>query len=514
MAVKMIDAVNILGFGQAVSGTINALQNLAIYHYGFTRPTQDPRKAPILSLPAEIICQILKDSLEPGRESFRPCNYPIVSEGCRRSPIELSHVCIAWRDIVNNAPELWDHITFLHTSYRQLEPTAHWLARLGESTPLTISLYQFADHPGIGNDDSLGPLLNLLMTKAHLWHMIDFRLNGTVKGDVMETLSRIQTIASPMLADARISINPQNPAVSSTVLPIFSAWDAFRKVPTLSAFCWRAPFTPGTNYASHLRILEINSPISVEVLVENLQSCPLLEMLNVDKIELESDSIEVDPAHMDIPCEAPPLVVLPHLLHLHLNSKVLLHDILTRLHTPSLHILQIAGLDVRERQHVIGMLKRNNHVLSNLGLQFVSTTAQGGNMPLSAEETKDYLDDLYPFIEHVQSLHILGGTFDFQLVEVFKRPMTTELECEDVFPELRNLGISQVTADVDDGVILRMLGSRFWDFKFATKQDVPLLEAAKIHVDSLTDEMEKYVNMISRCGNSGGIARTLEIHSS
>ncbi|PPQ74185.1 hypothetical protein CVT24_012736 [Panaeolus cyanescens] len=516
MAVTMMDAVNLRGFSQVVSEAMDAFHSLALYRYGFKRPEQDFKRAPILGLPVELIREILKASLEPTEEEedYRPCHYPIVSEGCRRSPIELSHVCRLWRNIVNNAPELWSQITFIHPSYRQLEPTAHWLARLKDHNPLTIYLYQFGDDSGYENDDSLGPLLNLLMTKAHHWHVIDFRLNGSVNPDVMESLSRIQNVSSSTLVDARISVNPDNATGSSGILPIFKAWDAFRKVSSLSSFRWRAPFTPGTVYSSKIRVLEINSPISVEVLLENLQSCPLLELLNVDKVELASDSIIVDPQHRDMPVDPPALVVLPHLIHLHISAKVSLYDIFTRLHAPSLHILQIAGLDVRERKHLLNFLRKNDHPLSNLGLQFVSRGNPGQDTHLSANETKDYLQALYDYLQLVRSLHIIGATFDLKCIEVFQRPMTAALECEDFFPHLENLGLSKIDAAVDEGVLLRMLSSRYWDFSSRTKRKVALLQEAKIHVDELTDETEKYVNMIARCGYSDGIARSLNLYVS
>ena len=115
-------------------------------------------------------------------------------------------------------------------------------------------------------------------------------------------------------------------------------------------------------------------------------------------------------------------------------------------------------------------------------------------------------------LQQVTSL-ILEGPITDNILRAFHRPAQYgDQPC--YFPNLKRLGLGKCVATIDNGLLLRMLGSRFWTPPYIAGPKLPgtELEFACITVQEVTAEHEAYAAMIKRTTEgSGHETRELEI---
>ena len=102
---------------------------------------------------------------------------------------------------------------------------------------------------------------------------------------------------------------------------------------------------------------------------------------------------------------------------------------------------------------------------------------------------------------------ILEGPITDNILRALHRPAQYgDQPC--YFPNLKRLGLGKCVATIDNDLLLRMLGSRFWTVPYIAGPKLPTteLEFACITVQEVTPELEAYAEMImqttkgSHCG--------------
>ena len=108
---------------------------------------------------------------------------------------------------------------------------------------------------------------------------------------------------------------------------------------------------------------------------------------------------------------------------------------------------------------------------------------------------------------------ILEGSITDNILRALHRPAKYGNQfC--YFPNLKRLGLGKCVTTIDNGLLLRMLGSRFWTLPYIAgpRLSSTELEFACITVQEVTAEHQAYAAMIKRIteGSSRG-TRELEI---
>ena len=197
--------------------------------------------SPIKSLPNELLCQILKGTIE---------TMPAQSDPHRVRKYELATVCRRWRDIIINTPSFWTLIRVAPT-WRKALVKVH----LERSRQCPLDLV-FA---GFRSKIKFNALLNIVMPTTHRWHSLVISSESDL--DTMFILQKL---------------------FDCTMFPLLT----LLSIPTLPLTVWRdrhpIPYYPKFLYLENipgLRSLEIRHDFFPP---DDFRLPPTLEKLSVD----------------------------------------------------------------------------------------------------------------------------------------------------------------------------------------------------------------------------------------
>lgn len=389
---------------------------------------------------------------------------PVFSSKSNWTPFVLAQVCQAWRSVAFQTRQLWQSITIIGPNRCHLYRAQIWIANVG-TYPIDINLEQKSDNEE--EREAMGELMTLFAHRVASWRLVSFTFYGpkplippNLLAHCITTLARQK---NPQLRQALFDFNPPSCDGDelwevSSLLEIFSA---LQKIPSLEALKWRAAaFTPGLNFSRNLVHLDLASPICIEDLIENLVRSPRLQYLyarNVTPtiVPIHNAAVVHEDDDMDVDMENAPRIVLPALLHLCVVfNEVDPAPFFDRVILPSLKFLELVGLDPEDIYLVRQLLQVSQCKLGT----FLFTL----NLPTTEAEVIDWLQ--MEELQWIEQLSVDAEITD-DVVRMLHRPALHGAKVatgETYFPNLKELMLTFQNAGIDDGNLLRTLGSRFW----------------------------------------------------
>jgi len=320
------------------------------------------------------------------------------------------------------------------------------------------------------------------------------------------------------------------------------------------------------SFSKTLTTLTLHSPVGVDELLERLVGCDRLEMLylhNVGKANAvqHTDVLfvgeEENAMDMDVDVDAdmnldnieniPPRsleqrqhrsrrVLLPSLVSLGIisHANIPLSQLLQGLLLPTLFSLEIVTDDPVDPIDVHQLLV-DSWCGTRLQVFGLSCSSTAGVLKIDSESTKTWLGmghvtpDSQGALCGVKKLRLLGMEMDEGAVKMLERhipsilpsPPPTPTDCDPyydydairqqqhycLFPDLEDVTLGTIAADVDPGVVMRMLGSRFFNppvpsahAHLQAHQQIAELKKAAVKVRTLTREMDRYATMLRDVG--------------
>ncbi|KAF8806149.1 hypothetical protein BYT27DRAFT_7257561 [Phlegmacium glaucopus] len=438
------------------------------------------RKKTIGDLPDECLASIFSLTLCPsGIPNHAPALTPLVSAECRQDPFVLGQVCRRWRTVALWASELWCSITIIHPKPCHMHRTELCMQRSG-TRPIFITLRQSANPTQTEFDATLA-LLALFNSRADFWQSIDLHLNGQFPDIILPQLAELSRMQNCKLTRASLFLQSRLPAPLAQEWNAHATrlWDSLQSIPSITSFAWDATIVGSARLGNNINTVDIKAPISMEMLFNCLiHSAQTLQSVEIYKILLPSP-------HLPRVVER---TICPLLTVLDITASQIsdLSSLLGHITLPSLTFLRLADVDHDIRVHVAELIHRSQCTLDVFGIRISDFTEPQIMEWLNMNELKQ-----------ITNL-ILEGPITDNILRALHRPAQHGHQpC--YFPNLERLGLGKCVATIDSGLLLRMLGSRFW-----TPCDVgPKLLATELYyacitVQEVTAELKAYTEMINK----------------
>lgn len=374
--------------------------------------------------------------------------------------------------------------------------------------------------------DATNKLLAMLAVHKARWRSVNFLFHLSISAAVADTLMDLQHLPRSRLQDACISSGNDDFTPGPPDCNADAIYQALQGIPSLRKLAWKSSYiTPHMGFGAQLQFLELESHICIKELADNVARCPNLIYLSAQHI-MASTSLET----RSLP------IVLPNLVVLILTMGILpgaapTEDLsfvpfLERFAVPSLAQLQLKNItdhldeandDAADddavprsntRTAVQELLQRSQCHLKSLNVHILDAPAA---------EVQAWIN--IKGIENVEMLCISGAEIDNTVLEMLTREHRDFPE-RGRFPHLKQLGLSLCEESIDEEVLLRMLGSRFWtpvsvvvhppaysaddtavNDLMKTRQE---LCTAHVWVRECTPNMVKYEKMINMCAERIG----------
>ncbi|KAF8149124.1 hypothetical protein B0H34DRAFT_679423 [Crassisporium funariophilum] len=450
----------------------------------------------INDLPLEILGIIFLETFEScGKRDFTPRLTPYFSPECPLDPFYLGQVCRLWRHVSFLTRKLWTHITIVHPKPIHLARAKMWVERAG-NYPIDIIVCQ-SDNPSEEEYDTTESLLADVFRIPELWRKVEFYFNGRIPRMFVPRLAAIATSEISQLDAACVALRSLLDVSLHhekwEALCVDEIWRLLQDIPSLTTLQWQASYTPGTRLSSGIQILDLYSPIGVDEFLNQFCSAVNLQALVIRDLS-ESTSLTDMPEHAWLSVWNAPQIVFPHLHTLEITTVLEIRQTLGWLVLPSLSCLKLAGTGISHDNHqdVIGLFRRSLCKLSTFYLECPG---------LAEDEIITWMD--MPQLCDIHSLTLLAVDItDIVLLALSRPALHGSQAC--YFKKLKHLVIGTCSPQIDDGNLLRMVGSRFWTVPSVLGQDLPgtELETATIAVMDKTSELVAYQGMLNKCGKA------------
>ena len=380
-------------------------------------------------------------------------------------------------------------------SKRQLNRIAHWMLRV-DSHPLQWSLIQ-SDFPDEEEEEATLQALELLACRSNTWEDIELVLHGErFPTQILKHLrslkdgtsgSRLQTAVITLKLRHQPLPQRNIPDDDSPVLPTYFVWNLLGSLSSLRRLYWDAPFTPGPSFCRNLKVLDLHSPISIEEFLEKVPYCQQLEELYVHHLS-KPNAITFISEQIAMDVDPTPRRIMPALRRLGISSQMNLSPILQDMAAPRLVILEINSRLPVALAHFQEFISDSQCVLEGFSLcvQDIRLDAQCVELWLQMKE-----------LQSVTTLSLLNMEFTDHNLQLLHRPGQRGLT---LFPNLKDLTLGTCNQDVDVGILLRMLGSRYWT---PPRPIIPIEELVKAEIFFRRRpvlELVNYANMIDKNG--------------
>ncbi|KIM37327.1 hypothetical protein M413DRAFT_277493 [Hebeloma cylindrosporum] len=439
--------------------------------FGRTWVSEAPGSGPlarpdIFYVPPEITAQIFRACIPPkdlvNHSEEEISHTPMFSGVCKWTPFDLAQVCRDWRSIAFRTRELWQSIAIIGPKRCHLHRAIIWIDNVGHY-PIDIVLEQKSDSDE--EREVIAELMSLFAVRVASWRLIAFTFFGpkplTPSNLLVRCITTLAQEKNSILHHALFDFHPHpyDGAEEWEISSILEIFSALQKIPSLAALYWSAAFTPGLKFSRNLVHLDLDSPISIEDLIENVVRSPHLQYLYARNV-----TSTIVPIHnafmrqdddMDVDMENIPRVALPALLHLSIAfNQVDPAPFLDRLALPSLTFLELVGVNPEDLYVVRQLLQVSQ---CQLGAFLVDLST-----PAPEADIMDWLQ-----MEELQCVERLDIHADVtnDIVKMLHRPALHGPKAatgETYFPELKDLTLTLRIAGIDDRDLLRTLGSRFW----------------------------------------------------
>lgn len=433
------------------------------------------KKTSIEDLPDELVREIMLVMMEPPTKSQEPegflhLNSPIFSTSFPVTPFPLTQVCRRWRRIACSTRSLWRSIAITYPGQRHIHRVKMWLS-YGDGHRLDIALRQ-SDDLHEEERRATVEILGLLVQRVHKWANVEFHFTqDDLPALVVNHMHRIRTSKPSMLQKMTISHMFQVLELRERVVDM---WGSLQDIP-VKHLEWLSS-APVTAFSSTNLHTLVSSGFTFKIFVATLRLCPNLKAIDVrllDEPPMDTNGRyrRVEHAHLR------KVAIKGH------NTDI---KIFLRLFTfPSLVSIELDAIDASACIHLWRLLRRSNCMLSSLVLQV--RNAQGLDVAGWFEQH---------VLQNLETLVISGAEInDHVLLMLTCPPLRGNRPT--YFEKLKYLSLARTMPDVDDSILLRMLGSRFW-----TPQGSPAktnLVTAGMRVSRKTNPMAMYEKMINAC---------------
>ena len=327
--------------------------------------TQRNSKLPFFSLAPKICVVIFSFACHKGRLSW---NRQLVT-----TPLVISSVCRAWRDMAHSAPELWNSVSLCvdpstEGSAIQAELLDQWL-RLAQTLPLSITItfnekdvYKWNPHyegyMPIPEDGMIITsqlpidVISVAASYSRQWESLDIFLPSAWAETLDSTKGRISNLRA-----LSIQFVPYNYLDPSSFPKTFLDAPNLR---TLTSECESTDMGPFPYHQLEKLTLWSSKTASFLAVLEkcsNLTSCKIIERRRVD----------LHPAYSHWQPAQITSVQLPKLVSLEISSSRLL-GLLADLVAPALEDIVISLGDVSQVEVFSAFLNRSNIVLKRLSI--------------------------------------------------------------------------------------------------------------------------------------------------
>jgi hypothetical protein len=429
----------------------------------------------------------------------------MVSLTCPESPFHLSHVCRYWRVVANSENALWSSIVIMKPSRHHAYRTALWMARVG-THPLDVTVVQ-SDNPDVEEEDATNQLVRILAERIRTWRSLQFHFNG--RRFPYYLLDHLNVLKSGwpdvQLGSATISLDIHHQSLprnvideTSPVFPIQATWSLINSLDSVRILSWNASYTPGPSFSRNLRILDLHSCISVEEFLERIPHCQRLEELYIHRLS-KPNSITFLPEHLAIEVYPTPRMPIAFLRRLSINAQMDIGPILQAVSMPNLRILDLICHQPVNFRYIRDFLSESGCVLEVFNFwsqaQQAQTDAGAVEQWLKVRELK-----------HLRAITLINVEINNRILQLLHRPGEGG---QTLFPKLEQLTLAICNHDVDEELLLRMLGSRYWTppgVSSMTGHSVELRQAS-IMVRNLSVGLMKYAEMICKNGEVMGDRR-------
>ena len=477
------------------SWTLLIIKNIRIHINSLAFLKWAPRKKTICDLPDECLANIFSQTMCPsGSHKYKPPSTPFFSVDCRQDPFVLGQVCRKWRNVTLRTSELWCSITIIHPKPCHMHRAELWLQRSG-SRPISITIKQ-STNPTVAEFDATVALLALFDSRAEFWKSLDLCLNGQFPHILLPRLEDLSEMQSCKLNKVNLTLRSRLPEPLSQEwdAPTIRAWDLLQSIPSITSFRWDAPVVGSARLTYNVNEVEIKTPISMETLSNIIHSAVTLQSIIVHKLSLPSS----------YPLRLMKRTIYPYLTVLDITASPITSDIsnlLGNITLPSLTCLTLAQVQHDILVHVADLIHRSQCTLEVFGIRILNFTEPQIMEWLNMDELKQI------------TCLILEGPITDNILRALHRPAKYgHQHC--YFPDLKRLGLGKCVSTIDNGLLLRMLGSRFWTLPYIAgpKLSKTELELACVTVQEVTAEHEAYAEMIKRTTErSSRGSRELEI---
>ncbi|KJA25209.1 hypothetical protein HYPSUDRAFT_38159 [Hypholoma sublateritium FD-334 SS-4] len=446
-------------------------------------------------LPPELLREILIfavywPSYHPGADRKQPTIRSDLG-----SPFPLSQVCRQWRDIIIHTSSLWTDIDIYLPTVNHFYRTELWLER---AIPKNLNIV-VRHHPDstLARLEVMERLFQILAKHRRRWRSINVTC-PIPPPTLISALGDIQRLpyGVAQLREAHIDIQMPEP-IGDIVVATPQAGKIYTHlaaVKGLRRLTWRSSVLPHTRFGRQLRFLELSGPIAAPDLLRGVIHCPALVYLSVHDVYPEGrfTAQNIDTSRVELPA----LVVLI-LTFVPQQPRSALADILPHLRLPALTQLQLqhihpaptSGSTPSDRAVVHALLAASRCRLASLNIDIP------GAPP---DELRAWIT--LPGAGELETLCLAGGTADDSvLADLTWAPEAGAAGTR--LPRLRQLGLAVCAADVDDGALLRMIGSRLWvpvggDGERRARAE---LRTAHVWVRECTPRMADYERMVRQC---------------
>ena len=453
------------------------------------------RTKTICELPDECLANIFSQTLcLSGSRNYAPAPTPFFSTECREDPFFLGQVCRKWRNVTLRSSELWCSIAIIHPKPCHLHRAELWMQRSG-NRPISITLKQ-STNPSVAEVDATVALLAIFNSRANFWQSLDLCLYGHFPYILLPRLEDLSEMQACKLIRVNLSLHSRlpEPLAQEWVASVIRVWDLLQSIPSITSLKWDAAVVGSARLGNNVSTVDIKSPISMDTLSQIIHSAETLQSIIIHKLSL--------------PPLYPPLVIertiYPNLTILDITASPItsdISDLLRGITLPSLTCLTLAQVQHDILVHVANLIHRSQCTLDVFGIRIPSFTEPQIMEWLNMDELKEV------------TCLILEGPITDNILRALHRPAQYGHQpC--YFPNLKRLGLGKCVATIDNDLLLRMLGSRFWSFPYIAgpKLSSTELDLACITVQEVTAEHQAYAAMIRRTteGSSRG-TRELEI---
>ena len=191
------------------------------------------------------------------------------------SPVTISHVCRHWRDVSLSMATLWSSLRILRPDVDLIPMIQLWLARAGDC-PLSLSLRQGEDedHAHV----AVEKILSLLLSRAHLWKVVDFRLSSSVH----KSLLSLSEKTFKQLESATLDLRHWDHASADQLWRVLHASPALRHANWLG---FDDPELPAHAPWSQLTHITISRTMTEGEVMELVKLCPKVAVLDLPYLE-------------------------------------------------------------------------------------------------------------------------------------------------------------------------------------------------------------------------------------